>query len=70
MNRVEGAGAVTASEYNTHGKVTCGEPLGIELHREVVFNSEATNIEKGMSQTGSDKDVVKVEWSRKNRCTD
>jgi hypothetical protein len=28
MNRVEGAGAVTASEYNTHGKVTYGEPLG------------------------------------------
>jgi hypothetical protein len=32
----------------------------------VVVTSEATNREEGMSQTGSNKDVVKAEWSRKN----
>ena len=31
VNRVEGVGAVTASEHRTSGKVTCGEPPGIEL---------------------------------------
>jgi hypothetical protein len=35
----------------------------------MVVTSEAMNQEKGMSQTRSNKDVVKVEWSRKNRCT-
>jgi hypothetical protein len=69
VNRVEGAGAVTTSEHDTHGKVAYGEPLGIGLHRTVVVTSEVTNREKGMSQTGSNKDVAKVEWSRKNRCT-
>jgi ABC-type oligopeptide transport system ATPase subunit len=58
-----GARAVTASEHDTRGNVTYGEPLGIELHRTVVVTSEATVREKRMSQTGSDKDVVKVEGS-------
>ena len=69
MKRVKRVRAVTASEHGTCGKVACGEPPGIELHRTVVVTSEATNREKGMSQTGSNKDVVKVEWSGKNRCT-
>jgi hypothetical protein len=70
VKRVERAGAVIASEHGTRGKVACGEPPGIELHRTVVVTSEATNREKGMSQTRSNKDVIEVEWSRKNRCTD
>jgi hypothetical protein len=68
VNRVEGGRAVTASEHDMCGKVAYGKPPGIKLHRKVVVTSEATNREKGMSQTESDKDVVKVEWSRKNRC--
>jgi hypothetical protein len=43
--------------------------LGIEPYRTVVVTSEATNREKGMSQMGSNKDIVKVEKPRKNRCT-
>jgi hypothetical protein len=35
----------------------------------MVVTSEATIREKGMSQTGSNKDAIKVELSRKNRCT-
>jgi hypothetical protein len=69
VNRVEGARAVTPSEHGTRGKVTYGEPPGIELHRTVVVTSEAMNQEKGMSQTGSNKDIVMVEWSGKDRCT-
>jgi hypothetical protein len=69
VNRVEGVRAVTSSEHDTSGKVACDETPGIELHRTVVVASEATNREKGMSQMESNKDVVKVEWSRKNRCT-
>jgi hypothetical protein len=69
VNRVEGTGAVASSEHDTSGKVAYGEPPRIELHRTMFVTSEATNREKGMSQTGSNKDVVKVEWSRKNRCT-
>jgi hypothetical protein len=42
------------------GEVAYGEPPGIELHRTTVVTSEATNGEKGMSQMGSNKDVVKV----------
>jgi hypothetical protein len=64
--RIEGAGAVTASEHNMCGKMAYGETPGVELHRAVVVTSEATNREEGMSQTGGNKDVVKVEWSRKN----
>ena len=59
MNRVEGVGAVAASEYDTSGKVAYGEPPGSELHRTVVVTSEATSREKGMNQTESNKDVVK-----------
>jgi hypothetical protein len=69
VKRVERVGAVIASEHDTQGNVAYGEPPVIELHRTLVVTSEATNREKGMSQTGSNKDVVKVEWSRKNRCT-
>jgi hypothetical protein len=71
VKRVEGAEGVTGttSEHDTSGKVAYGEPLEIELHRTMVVTSEAMNQEKGMSQTRSNKDVVKVEWSRKNRCT-
>jgi hypothetical protein len=69
VKRIEGARAVTASEHNMCGKVEYGETPGVELHREVVVASEATNREEGMSQTGSNKDVVKAEWSWKNRCT-
>ena len=69
MKRVKRVGVVTASEHDTRGKVAYGEPLGIKLHRTVVVTSEATNQEKGTRQTRSNKDVVKVEWSRKNRCT-
>jgi hypothetical protein len=61
VNRVEGVGAATTSEHDTSGKVAYGEPPGIELHRTVVVASEATDREKGMRQTGSNKDVVKVE---------
>jgi hypothetical protein len=32
----------------------------------MVVTSEATIREKGMSQTGSNKDAIKVELSRKN----
>jgi hypothetical protein len=39
------------------------------VHRALVVTSEATNREEGMSQSGSNKDVVKTEWSWKNRCT-
>jgi hypothetical protein len=63
VNRVEGAGAVTASEHRTSGKVSYGEPLGIKLHRKVVVTSEAANREKGMSQMGCNKDVIKIEGS-------
>jgi hypothetical protein len=59
VNRVEGVGAVIASEHDTSGKVAYGEPPGIELHRTVVVTSEATSREKGMNQTESNKDVVK-----------
>ena len=69
VNRVEGAGSVTTSDHDTNGKVAYGEPLGIELHRTMVVTSEATNREKRMSHTGSNNDVVEVEWSWKNRCT-
>jgi hypothetical protein len=69
VNRVEGAGAVATSEHDTSGKVVYGEPLGIELYRTMVITSKATNREKGMSQVGSNKNIVKVEGSRKNRCT-
>jgi hypothetical protein len=61
VNGVEGARAVTASEHITSGKVAYGESLGIKLHRKVVVVSEAMNREKGMSQMGSNKNVVKVE---------
>jgi hypothetical protein len=43
VNRVEGAGAVIASEHGTRGKVTYGERPGIKLHRTVVVTSEAMN---------------------------
>jgi hypothetical protein len=66
VKRIEGAGAVTASEHSMCGKVAYGETLGVKLHRAVVVTSEATNREEGMSQTESNKDVVKAEWSRKN----
>jgi hypothetical protein len=47
--------------------ITGAPPLPrIELYRTVVVTSEATNREKGMSQTRSNKDVVKVQWSWKN----
>jgi hypothetical protein len=69
VKRIEGAGVVTASEHSMCGKVAYGETPGVELHRTVVVTSEATNQEEGMSQTGSNNDVVKVEWSRKDRCT-
>jgi hypothetical protein len=35
VKRAEGAEACTASEHNTRGEVAYGEPLGIELHREL-----------------------------------
>jgi hypothetical protein len=38
-----GGGAVTTSDHGTSGKVTYGEPLGIELHRTMVVASESTN---------------------------
>jgi hypothetical protein len=66
VKRIEGAGAVTASEHSMCGKVAYGETPGVKLHRAVVVTSEATNREEGMSQTESNKDVVKAEWSRKN----
>jgi hypothetical protein len=40
-----------------------GETPGVELHRALVVTSEATDREEGMSQSGSNKDVVKAEWS-------
>jgi hypothetical protein len=58
---VEGAGAVTASEHSTCGKVVYGETPGVELHRALVVTSEATNREEGMSQSRSNKDVVRAE---------
>ena len=66
MKGIEGAGAITASEHSMCGKVAYGETPGVELHRALVVTSEATNREEGMSQTGSNKDIVKAEWSRKN----
>jgi hypothetical protein len=69
VKRKEGARAVTASEHSMYGKVAYGETQGVELHRALVVTSEATNREEGMSQSGSKKDVVKAEWSWKNRCT-
>jgi hypothetical protein len=69
VKRIEGVGAVTASEHNMCGKVAYGETPGVELHRALVVTSEATNREERMSQSGSNKDVVKAEWSWKNRCT-
>jgi hypothetical protein len=63
---VEGARAVTASEYDMSGKVAYGEPPGIKLHRTMVVTSEATNREKGMSHTRSNNDVIEVERSQKN----
>ena len=69
MKRIEGTEAVTASEHSMCGKVAYGESVGVELHRTVVVTSEATNLEKGMSPTGSNKDVIMVERSQKNRCT-
>jgi hypothetical protein len=65
VNRVEGVGAVTTTGHDTSQKVAYGEPPGIKLHRTVVVTSEATNRDKGMSQTRSNK----VEWSQKDRCT-
>jgi hypothetical protein len=49
VKRIEGAGAVKASEHNMCGKVAYGEAPGVELHRAMVVTSEATNREKGMS---------------------
>jgi hypothetical protein len=69
VKRVEGVGAVTTSEHSMCGKVAYGEGPGAELHIALVVTSEATNREEGMSQYGSNKDVVKAEWSWKNRCT-
>ena len=69
MKRIEGSGAVTASEHSMCGKVAYGETLGVKLHRAVVVTSEATNREEGMSQSGSNEDVVKAEWSWEDRCT-
>jgi hypothetical protein len=69
VKRIEGAGAVTASEHSMCGKVTYGETPGVELHRALVVTSEATNREEGMSQSRSNKDIVEAEWSWKNRCT-
>jgi hypothetical protein len=48
-----GGEAATVSELDTSGKVSYGEPAGIELYRTVVVNSEATNREKRMSQMGA-----------------
>jgi hypothetical protein len=49
VKRIEGAGAVTASEHSMCGKVAYGEAPGVELHRALVVTSEATNREEGMS---------------------
>ena len=49
MKRIEGAGAVTASEHSMCGKMAYGEASGVELHRALVVTSEATNREEGMS---------------------
>jgi hypothetical protein len=69
VKRVEGPGAVTASEHSTRREVAYGEPPGIELHRTVVVTSDATNQEMGMSQTEGNEDVIEGKRSRKNRCT-
>jgi hypothetical protein len=39
VNRVEGAGTATTREHNTSGKVSYGEPLGIELYKTVVVTT-------------------------------
>jgi hypothetical protein len=57
------------SGHGTRRKVSYGEPPGIKLYRTVVVTSETTNRENGMSQMGSNKNIVKVEGPRKNRCT-
>ena len=49
------------------GIVSYREPLEIELHRTTVVSSEGTNQEKGLNHMRGNKDVVKVEQSRKNR---
>jgi hypothetical protein len=49
VKRIEGAGAVTASDHNACGKVAYGETPGVELYRAVVVTSEAANREEGMS---------------------
>jgi hypothetical protein len=49
VKRIEGAGAITASEHSMCGKVVYGEAPGVELHRALVVTSEATNREEGMS---------------------
>jgi hypothetical protein len=69
VNIVDGTRAITTSEHDTSVKVSYGEPLGIKLHKTVVVTGEATNREKGLSQMRSNKDVVKVKWSWKNRST-
>jgi hypothetical protein len=69
VKRVEGTGAITASEYITRGEVVYGESPGIKLHRTLFVTSEAMNQEKRMSQTRGNKDIVKVKLSWKNRCT-
>jgi hypothetical protein len=43
VKRIEGAGAVTASEHNMCGKVAYGEAPGVKLHRALVVTSEAMN---------------------------
>jgi hypothetical protein len=49
VKRIEGAGAITASEHSMCGKVAYGEAPGVELHRAMVVTSEATNRQEGMS---------------------
>ena len=49
VKRIEGAGAITASEHIMCGEVAYGEAPGVELHRALVVTSEATNREEGMS---------------------
>jgi hypothetical protein len=43
VKRIEGVGAVTASEHSMCGKVAYGEAPRVELHRALVVTSEATN---------------------------
>jgi hypothetical protein len=69
VKRIEGAGAVTASKHSICGEVAYGETPGVELHRALVVTSEATNREEVMSQSRSNEDVVKAEWSWEDRCT-